>query len=161
MSLKTWIDEFYPTDIQQFKADLGYGIGDPLDYEDPKVVLAAARHSLRKWRGATPENLSKHGCGMVGKMVMSPDPERFHFSGTTCALCEVFYNNATCEAQCAACPIEHYSGTDCDGYANGRPTNKTSVYNKSLDGLDGDPTPMIELLEEIVEDLASEVGESP
>jgi len=71
MSLRTWKKEFYP--VPAIKCT---------------TKRSALRHSIKKWKGLLPENLSKHG-------VRSDPPNRcigedsgvFMISSGTCALC--------------------------------------------------------------------------
>ena len=83
MSLSTWEKEFYP--IKKL----------------PNGLLTATRHSLRKWTGALPENLQKHGCYKLANKNMITDGESvFSFTNITCALCLSSH-----VPNCSKCPL--------------------------------------------------------
>lgn len=112
MSLKTWLEEFYPISAK----------------DAPKGQAAA--HSLRKWQGLLPENLAKHGVDHVdttlgAHLVGVPgwhttraeeaDRKPFAFSGNTCALCFQYQDDAadTDYGFCCGCPLYQISGSSC------------------------------------------------
>jgi ferredoxin len=85
-------------------------------------AVAAAKHSLRKWRGALPSALKKH------KLTTVP----IYFDSDSCALCHRFLFGA-----CLGCPLHAVLGHRCDhGW--------DSPYQKWIGG---DAKPMIRALE--------------
>lgn len=106
-----WIKEFYPVEASEVSKK------------------NALLHSLRKWRGLTKENLSKHG------LSSSPIP----IDSGSCALCYYYIND-----ECKKCPLYILrNGISCDELTEDE-TN--SPYGYFLD--EKDPTLMIDLLEE-------------
>ncbi len=99
MSVETWLAEFYPQ--KAFEVS----IEEALD------------HSLQKWRGALPENLTKHQLAEV------PIP----YSSATCALCHHYYSESCDDGTdseqpaCLDCPIVKSGQPDC--------SNSESAYN--------------------------------
>jgi hypothetical protein len=81
MTTKTWEAEFMPTPATE-----------------PKTVIDAVRHSLRKWIGFRLENLQRHDVRI--------DAEFFnlHCRDTTCALCQQV------NSDCARCPLREFLG---------------------------------------------------
>ena len=134
MSLETWKAEFYPT--------------EPTKEMTP---LEAAQHSLTKWQGATPTNCAKHGVE-YGAHAITPSSltrkwfDEFSFTGTTCALCEVFYD----EDKYTCAPVEEPEDDPCFrcplftlGFGCNEPI---SPYEQSVDS----PFVMIAALEDVV-----------
>lgn len=89
MSLATWKAIFYPEEASA-AAERG--------------ELAAVEHSIRKWEGATPENLKAHGLAVDETVLQDDEGFEFNFDSDSCALC-VFdqgRNGADC-VECAFC----------------------------------------------------------
>lgn len=97
MSKATWLKEFMPIDADQ--ADNNHE--------------AELDHSLQKWQGLLPKNLSKHGMHIETKpfstVVVDTDGEEVKIGASTCALC---VHHAT--ADCDTCPIKLFRGIPCD-----------------------------------------------
>jgi hypothetical protein len=121
MSIKTWIEEFYPITAQ----------------EAPRNGLVA--HSLMKWQGALASNLEKHGVFRNGDgdcVLEDADGEEFLFGTKTCSLCEEYFNDC-----CTGCPLLLVR----DGKRCYEPRGKeVGPYRLWCDT--GDARPMIELL---------------
>lgn len=84
MSKHSWIAEFYSVEARTVKA------------ED------ALEHSIKKWEGASPENLMKHSVVMDRGTIEGYDGTVVHdFWTGTCALCVQYY-----EPGCDCCPIK-------------------------------------------------------
>lgn len=49
--------------------------------------IAAAEHSLNKWRGLTTENLEKHGLNRKTNVIFNGDKYAFSLGSSNCALC--------------------------------------------------------------------------
>ena len=120
MSYKSWEDEYYPKPAS----------------EATSTELEAARHSLKKWQGATGENTSKHGVTFHGLGIWDGTVSRtpFGFGNHTCALCQ--YNES--ESGCGRCVLLKL-GAGC--------TLQHSPYEKAAEG---DVIPMIKALEQAV-----------
>ncbi len=116
MSLKSWMKEFYPVDASRVKGR-----------------KARIKHSLKKWRGALPENLDKHKVEYWGYAVFDEKRELV-FDADTCALCEKYsqIGTAIMRTACPRCPIVIATGSTC-----------CKVYDACSDN----PTEMIGLLE--------------
>lgn len=116
MSLKSWKEEFYPCAANSKEAQ-----------EKPVT------HSLRKWKGALPENLKRHGmrnnsCGDI----CSSRRGIFCFDSDSCALC--IASSEPYRVNCNLCHIKAATGNDC-----------IDEFNRFV--IEDDPKPMIELLE--------------
>lgn len=108
MSAQSWLEEFYPERAAD-AARRGTG--------------AAIEHSLRKWRGATGENLAKHGL-MRGREDNTKDghislnsesgAEVIVFGITTCALCKLYF-----ALGCDGCPLVDADGKRCFEWERG------------------------------------------
>ena len=124
MSFASWIEEFYPV---------------PAD-DCPREQ--ALEHSILKWTGLLPENLEKHG--VVKRRLYIQDPSGYDWltiDGSSCALCEYYYHTrVSCNKEENPCPIVVVTGKDCD-----------SPYEKFV--LDGQATPMLDLLRQVKEAL--------
>lgn len=128
MSIETWKAEFYRTEPSDCKK------------ED------AVQHSLTKWRGLTQENLDKHGLRKVGPH-LTDSKYQFYINDATCSLCFYYLKNnrTVVDAKynrCSGCPIYLATGCPCD-------EGELSPYKMWL--LGNNPSPMINLLENILE----------
>ena len=132
MSVRTWKEEFFTGIVKA-----------------SKTPLAAAEHSLRKWKGLDPEQLKKH------KLVKVADEHYINSTKTCngfdvgcneCALCR--YSNAVAGYHsCDDCPLAEASGgVTC--------MDNASPYRVWLDT--GDVKPMVEALKRTVEWLKKE-----
>lgn len=127
MSLETWKKEFYAEESDQIVARRA-----------PDVELLD--HSLRKWSGALPEALERHGLRYRRHAISEPDGDgELTFDGESCALCEAYYNGPTNDREeCERCPIVLATGESC-----------IRAYVASLD----DAEPMTKLLEQVLEEF--------
>jgi hypothetical protein len=92
MSLQEWKLKFYPR-----PASLVY-------------VNDAINHSLTKWRGLRPEQLKKFNITVSSGILQDELCNIFQIDYKTCALCEYYYHNFTCD-----CPLAiTRKGTPCD-----------------------------------------------
>ena len=131
MSLETWKQEFYPIPAGEVPVD------------------QAAEHSLRKWIGLRPENLTRHGVSSYGRSLI--DDERqdlLAIDGESCALCVHHLDNF---AGCPRCPLCLHLGGPCD--LKGQP------YHVFLHT--GDPKPMIAALQAVVDEQNKEATPCP
>jgi hypothetical protein len=72
MSLKTWLAEYYPVPADRAAGD-----------------EAGLEHAIRKWKGAMPAALKKHGCRVNGERLVSDTGKiRLMFGHKTCVLCQ-------------------------------------------------------------------------
>lgn len=126
MSLQTWKAEFYPVSAQSDVAR-----ADPV------------AHSLRKWRGLTPENLARHGVWRVGSCAIGDDTVTMAIDETTCSLC-VWYgeHDELCRYSCRLCTL--YATRGCFCYMP-RADEGLSPWRAWTHN--GDPLPMIQALE--------------
>ena len=129
MSLKTWKKEFYP-----------------VSFKSPNTKLRAIKHSLKKWRGLTAENLKKHN---VENSLMFPvirdAKEDFVINSGSCALCNLYFLPlyGTHRKECFECPLySTLKKRKCDSW-------KQSPYRVWVDSKD--PTPMIYALEKTLQ----------
>lgn len=120
MSLKTWKEEFYPCDA-----------------DSDEATAAPVAHSLMKWEGLQVRNLKRHGLKTNGwaNLVDPKSLEVFIIDGSSCALCELYYDDDECEK----CPLAKVIGGRCD--VNG-------PYTDWVAG--ADPEPMIAALEKVL-----------
>ena len=103
MTVKTWIDEFYPK---------------PATDTTPGEAL---QHSLTKWQGLKPENLKRHNvrvsafADVVG-IDLDDQMDNLSVDGTTCALCHHFLSHKDEHLdRCEPCPLSIVRGkTPCD-----------------------------------------------
>lgn len=88
MSLKSWLDEFYPVSASE------------VSKED------ALEHSIQKWKGLLPENLKKHNVTYRWEEVQSCDEMEttvpLPITASSCALCQHWYDG---EYACPECPL--------------------------------------------------------
>lgn len=99
MSLKSWLDEFYPISASE------------VSKED------ALEHSIRKWKGLLPVNLAKHKVAYQWEEVQPRDKEErihsFLIGSSSCALCQHWYDD---ESGCPECPLVKAGHICCDDY---------------------------------------------
>lgn len=144
MSLKTWKNEFYSLPI--------YALINPTDLE-------CVNHSILKWSGALPENLKKHKVSYEDHEVYesSPSSTAFYFGGTTCALCNIYFedkdeNECYSEDKAEYCPIVRLLGRPCDRKDNSTKPPTESIYDQSANV----PEPMLNLLKQTRDYLIKE-----
>lgn len=101
-----------------------------------KNDLVAAKHSLRKWQGYTPKALAKH---QIKKPPAKTSQGSIILGSEGCALCRRHMHK-----YCNNCPIKEQTDR-CTIFKEGLP------YEAYLSN--GDPFPMIKVLEECVERL--------
>jgi len=129
MSLLTWTEEFYPKEAREC-------VGSNLEMLE---------HSIRKWRGAIPANMGKHGLKhSAGPMVMDRENlSTFAFNCQTCALCQVYrMEDTVVQPDCTGCPLNEMFGEPCC-YSSPDPY---AVFVST-----GNPQPMIEALTKCLE----------
>lgn len=119
MSLKSWIEEFYPP-------------MPPICESDVEQVT----HSLNKWKGALPENLKKHGVVYRNRHVIDDvNGDEFEFGCKTCSLCVSF-------CRCTNCPIVKVHDRNCD-----EPSYIDDLRDSEWMLATTDPIPMVKLLQ--------------
>lgn len=133
MSLKTWKKEFCPTTAKTAAARTG--------------AIKCIEHSLKKWEGALPENLEKHGLEYGDHLLREIDgPEIMRFDHRTCSLCVKYLVGADCRK----CPIVKAGNPECDAY----PDNDDDWEGVPIDGYrksENNPQPMIDTLKKTLE----------
>jgi hypothetical protein len=134
MSKESWLEEFYPETAAACAART----------KDPKEVVA---HSLRKWRGTTPENLAYHGLESSGGDPFDRMTGTYAmvFNGANCSLCAAYAGGggaslSTEDHACSRCPIYQTKDRTC-----------APEFAETLTSTQ----PMIRLLEEVAEALAA------
>lgn len=126
MSLDSWKAEYYPVPARECA---------------PGESVA---HSLKKWRGLTPESLMQNNVGIIDRyiLVQNKGQGSLKIDSDTCALCVNFYDDDAEDGRdfnpCESCPIYELLGRPC-----------AEEYGKFLDN--GNPYPMIRILEKTVE----------
>lgn len=134
MSVKSWLKEFYPVECTD---------------ESIKTNLQAVQHSLKKWRGLTDENLSRHRVNVnetnhfrSGRLLSGRSNGSLRINDQSCALC----HKHSGENDCKACPINRVTGKRCDQKSYDRVNDVwKSPWHEFQDNLN--PEPMIAVLE--------------
>lgn len=129
MSIQSWKAEFYTPDAAT-AAKQG--------------PVSAAIHSLNKWRGLLPDNLSKHNLIRVGpgNYVEKDDSSLSHgvitLGSDTCALC-CHYSRKSASPDCDRCPLyeAYHQVLDLD-YSQCRCNRIGNPYIQHLDEPDSD-----------------------
>lgn len=134
MSKDTWRAEFFPTDASTARN---------------MTNLEAVRHSLRKWRGLTPDNLKAHGLRVSANGSIMDGPQSvLGIDDTTCSLCVkhfAVYGMLTAKERCRSCPLARArSGYPCDKTTR-KETDLMSPWRVWM--VHEDPRPMIGALE--------------
>ena len=134
MSLKSWMKQYYPVPANQVKDE-----------------LAAIRHSLRKWKGLTARNLTKHKmeCYSDGGACiyeMSDAYTHFYIDDESCALCCLFG-----EKGCTSCPLYMHLKKRCDSFNT---TSKEMRGPYCVFDDNHDPKPMIKALTAVLKKAA-------
>lgn len=138
-NIDLWIEEFF--------AKIGDSTFDDVLFEDEYFYslswIECAEHSLKKWRGLLPENVSKYDLVLDHQCRNLYDPENLgsmSIDDATCALCiKADYT------ECGSCPIRLMRGHSCDHNPLSKDLSEYECFLKT-----GDPVPMINLLEETV-----------
>lgn len=101
MSLKSWLDEFYPVPASK------------VSKED------ALEHSIQKWKGLLPDNLKKHNVAYRGEEILSCDitdiVQSFMFTASSCALCKHWYDG---DSGCPECPLVKAGHICCEEFGS-------------------------------------------
>lgn len=118
MSLGSWKKEFYPPITDRIRSS----------------AVLAAKHSLKKWQGALPENTKRHGVEFARGFIREKDDDdysggTFYFDGDSCSLCRfadeeherarngrpTLYDVSVSEYEmCERCPLKLATGASCD-----------------------------------------------
>jgi hypothetical protein len=118
MSLKTWIEEFYPVPASKMS--------------DKDAIL----HALKKFTGARKCNLKKHNLTISNATIEQRNGDSFYFGVQQCSLCKsYFYLPNIDNRECPGCPLEQL-GDPCPKYH--------STFDVFCEN--GNPIPMIKLL---------------
>lgn len=125
MSLKTWKEEFYPTEASS-----------------PEALASPIEHSLRKWKGLTEENLSKHDVWRDKKaaLIRDDDNKFLVIDSESCSLCaksKLIRFSKQGSSMCEHCEIMKNLNEECDiEYAEwcrtGDPTLMISLLTRTL-----------------------------
>jgi len=139
MTVKTWIDEFYPKPVEDTTPD------------------DAVQHSLTKWQGLKPENLKKHNVRVstFADVVGINDDDQMDglsINGTTCSLCHHFLSHKDEHLdRCEPCPLSIVRGkTPCDNERDDEDIAPWYAFRDNTNGLNT-PEPMIHWLEKALE----------
>ena len=136
MSIKTWKEEFYSTPAA----------------DNASTPLKAAKHSLKKWKGFTKENLAKHALRRKFYALYTKNGcKTMMLGGEDCALCHLGSSEQTeqkwqhdieeiYDGICDYCPLYQATGQSCESVG--------SSYRRFLDG--HEPDEMIANLEKAV-----------
>jgi len=132
MSIETWRAEFYPIRAS----------GCPQEQ--------AAAHSLQKWIGLRPENLTKHGCNTSeGYVTDGSGSNGVRVDGATCALCHWYLKKKGVYELCKKCPLSIVRG----GFACDERNEEEDHGPWHSWTYDDNPEPMIKWLEKTVDYL--------
>lgn len=109
MSLKTWMEEFYPIEADELA-------------EGGATETALIEHSLKKWLGLRPKSLAEHHVFLTDTQeLVNEDQEdyegRLGIDSTTCALCarHLYAEKADFGTDCGSCHLYIVrGGTPCD-----------------------------------------------
>lgn len=94
MSIETWKEEFLDEII------------------DDKNSREAVLQSLKKYKGATLENLKKHNLAKNKFHIADYNGGSYEFSGDNCSLCDIYFHGG--EYNCENCPLSlGNNGIDC------------------------------------------------
>jgi hypothetical protein len=132
MSLASWKAEFYPVPASEIK-----------------TVREAIEHGLRKWKGLRPGELKAHGLVLSGAVLQSPgdvEEPSVPITSSSCALCHLCADKRG-SVHCHPCILTEIRGRACDRAIGA--TESRSPYANFLEN--GDPEPMIALLEQALE----------
>lgn len=126
MSLKTWKKEFYKTKPSKRMSQ-----------------RTAIEHSILKWTGLLPKNMSKHELSKWSFFI-EDDKESFEIDVSSCALCVKYLGKKKSHEldACAACPLAQHLGSPCD--VDEKPY---LAWRRT-----GNPRPMIKALKALLED---------
>jgi len=127
MSLKSWLDEYAPIPAHRCKKE------DSLEA------------SVLKWEGLRSDNLLKHGIERYEGSIVEEGVDDWHTG--ECALCEFYASEPN---GCPECPITKATGQSCTGLNPDSGVKSTNSAWKMWSE-QGNPTPMIELLKDVVE----------
>jgi hypothetical protein len=138
MSLASWKAEFYPAPVSRIK-----------------TVTGAVEHSLRKWKGLRAAALRRHGVEDLVGYVKQPDNpllKPFPIDDSTCALCWILdAGDRTQWRDCQRCVLtQARGGYPCTAPAPEEPEDRSPWLMFTRDG---DPEPMIKLLEKALRSL--------
>lgn len=127
MSLSTWKKEFYSHSPSK-----------------AMTALQAADHSLLKWEGALPKNLTKHRLFDAGDLEMycNEEGKYFTFEANNCSLCVKYFTekwDSTADP-CAKCPLVLSGCASC--VENNSPFDRAARH--------GEIKPMVKALRETV-----------
>lgn len=129
MSLTTWKKQFYP---KKPSSRMSW--------------ITATEHSLKKWMGALPGNVKKHGVEYKSHHIVHKKQYnlRMSFSYLTCALCVKSMSiKIKDHIYCSVCPLQKMLGRSCDEYG------VASIYEQSTNN----PTAMILTLQKLLKKL--------
>ena len=155
MSIQSWLEEFYPVEAAKATA----------------TDLVALDHSIQKWKGFTKENLGGHGLFFSGDAAIASAyvNEEIHAGIINCALCNrhhvsmpLINRHETGHRTCGNCPLLIVSDITTP---NGEPFMLACYERRSIteDGPyeeffhNGNPQPMINLLEQVREKVVQEI----
>lgn len=115
MSIQSWYEEYYPINATAVAGE-----------------REAIEHSLQKWRGFLPENLSKHKVFVnVNKMVDEEGQRAQNLDeGDSCALCKLFLDFTNESRRCCDCPIVKSGQASC--YNKGSAFMHSSIRDPRL-----------------------------
>jgi len=151
MSVTTWKKEFYSVGASTVARD------------KTKTVIDLIDHCIVKWQGALPENTAKHSVvystsAVFDSFGFSLNNPVFHFSSSTCALCQRFERRVNCNG----CPLAiARDGTPCYKYSSKYDTKDQSDSRWGSDSVywnsRNNPKPMIEQLKKAKKIMLKEI----
>lgn len=129
MCYQTWKEEFYSQLTDEIVEKM--------------TPLEAVEHALKKWEGALPENLEKHGVRYKFYRI-SPDIDTIsglRFDYSTCSLCKKYED-------CVGCPLYKYENHQLPNSDYGGCGDR---YDKTFYDLsENSPIPMIRALKQTI-----------
>lgn len=98
MTIQSWYKEYYPVDVTAVAGE-----------------REAIEHSLQKWKGFLPENLSKHKVIVNINKIADEEGQCAQNldEGDSCALCKLFLDFTNERRRCCDCPIVKSGQASC------------------------------------------------
>lgn len=107
MSIKSWLEEFYPEEAQSIEEDRFHAdrqtSGPKYKGYTKESLLIFADAAIQKWKGKYKKNLDKHNLEMTDSYTIvekdgGDHPLRGIWEGESCTYCEAF--------TCSDCPLQ-------------------------------------------------------
>lgn len=118
MSIQSWKKKYFPITVEELRAKCGTPQRDEdgICAASKEELIALVDHSIKKFTGAKPKNLAKHGLVKVAhtSTIQTADDDgpfrfksvncQFEFDAYTCGLCSVYWWDTI---ECERCPMLH------------------------------------------------------